>query len=201
MKKVIIILFIIPVFAFAQTEEELDFVAPFYDGLSAVKKGNSWGFIDIEGNIVIPFRDDLVLTKIDGHEYPVFKNNRCLISKNKDGITYFGYIGVTGKTIIKPKFLNASNFCNNQAIVLHILKENLGNNDVLGKNVVNYKYCEVVINVYGEIQNYLNIEGVNFVLDKEFLRTPPKITSTQISDNIYAVSTKNNKWRIVNVRN
>ena len=35
------------------------------------------------GNIVIDFRSDLVSTETEDGTYPVFKNDRCLISKNK----------------------------------------------------------------------------------------------------------------------
>jgi len=201
MKNLLIILFIIPAFALAQTTEELDFVAPLNDGVAAVNKGNTWGFINDKGVIVVAFRDDLVLTETDGYEYPVFKNNRCLISKDKDGITYFGYIDKTGKVVIEPKFLNASNFNNNKAIVLQIIKEELGNNHLLGKNVVNYRYYEVTIDSNGKVENYLNPKGVNVVLDKKFLTTTPEITSKQISNNMYTVRTENNKWKIVTINN
>lgn len=201
MKKQLFILLVIPVLAFAQTKEALDFVAPFNDGVSAVKKDNSWGFINDKGDIIIPFRNDLVLTQIDGNNYPVFKNNRCLISEKKEGISYFGYIDKSGKTVIEPSFLNASNFNNSKAIALHIIKEKLGNNDVLGKTIVNYRYYEVTIDVNGNIENYLNPKGLNVVLDKKFLRKPPKITSKIISERIYAVMSENNKWKIVRVDN
>tara|TARA_R110002049_G_scaffold55337_3_gene153605 strand:- start:8118 stop:8723 length:606 start_codon:yes stop_codon:yes gene_type:complete len=201
MKKLLIILLLIPVFVFAQTTEQLDFVAPFNDGLAAVKKNSSWGFINDEGNLVIAFRNDLVLTKTDDYEYPVFNDNRCLISENKKGVTYFGYIDKTGKTAIAPRFLNALNFNNNKAIALDIIKEKLGNNDVLGKNVVNYRYFEVTMDSNGNVENYLNPKGVNVVLDRKFLRKPPKITAKKISDNIYAVITENNRWKIVTVNN
>jgi len=127
----------------------------------------------------------------------MFKNNRCLISEIKNGITYFGYIDKTGKTIIAPQFLNASNFYHNKAIALQVLKKELGTSNALGKNLVSYRYFEVTIDANGSVEDYLNPSGVNVVLDKEFLRNPPKITSKQISDNIYAVRGENNKWNIV----
>lgn len=201
MKKQLIILFVIPFFVFSQTKEELDFVAPLNDGVSAVKKNNSWGFINDKGDIIIAFRDDLVLTETDGYAYPIFKNNRCLISEKKEGILYFGYIDKSGKKVIEPRFLNASNFSNNKAIALDIIKEKLGNNDILGKNIVNYRYFEVTIDSNGNVENYLNPKGTNFVLDKKFLRKPPKITSKKISDSMYAVLSENKKWKIVRVDN
>ena len=60
MKKALITLLLLPVFTLAQTLEELDFIAPFNDGVAAIKKDNSWGFINDKGAILINFRDDLV---------------------------------------------------------------------------------------------------------------------------------------------
>ncbi|WP_242158920.1 WG repeat-containing protein [Aestuariivivens sediminis] len=202
MKNLFIILLICPFFVSAQITEELDYIAPFNDGVAAVQKGNSWGFINHNGLLIIDFRDDLVTTAMaDGYKYPVFNDDRSLISKKIDGILYFGYIDKTGKTAIVPQFLNASNFNNGQAIALHIIKERLGDNEVLGKNVVNYKYFEVIIDIEGNIVNYLNPKGVNVVLDKGYLQSPPKITSRPITDDLYAVISGNKKWRIVSITN
>lgn len=201
MKKLLIIFLLLPVFSLAQTIEELDFIAPLHDGIAAVKKENSWGFINGKGNVIIDFRDDLVLTETDGYKYPIFKNNRCLISEVKNGIMYFGYIDKSGKTVIETKFLNAMNFDTTKTLALHVMKETLGNNEVLGKNVVNYRYYEVTIDINGTIENYLNPKGTNIVLDKKFIRTIPNITSKQISDNLYAVKTENKKWKLVTFDN
>lgn len=197
MKKLLLIWLIIPVLAFSQVTEELDFIAPFNDGLAAVQKGTSWGFINESGVLVIPFRDDLVATRTNGTSYPVFQNARCLISKVKAGITYFGFIDTSGKTVIEPQFLNATNFENNKAIALNVLKEDLGNNGLLGKHVVGYRYFEVVIDLFGNVEIYLNPRGTNVALDKKYLKTPPKITSRHISDEIYAIRTEKNKWKLV----
>ncbi|SFZ92298.1 WG containing repeat-containing protein [Flaviramulus basaltis] len=200
MKKLLIILLIIPVFMFSQTTEELDFVAPFNDNVAAVKKDNSWGFINDKGDVSIAFRDDLVLTKIEGQHYPIFKDNRCLISETKQGIIYFGYIDKTGKTVIEPKFLNALNFNNNQALVLELIKRTVGNNDILEKPVVYNKYFEVIIDAEGNIKKYLNPEGINIFLDKKFLDKPPKIISKIISNNLVSTMNKNEKWFIQSIK-
>lgn len=199
MKKALIILLIIPVFVFAQTVEELDFVAPMHDGVSAINKDNSWGFIDDKGAIIIDFRDDLVVTKSDDGNYPVFENNRCLISKKKDGITYFGYIDKTGKTVIESQFLNAYNFNNHHAIVLKLKEDVLGTNDILKKRVIKHTYFEVIIDSNGIVKEYLNPKGTNVVLDKKFLKKPPKITSRFISDALIAIMDENKKWVIKSV--
>ena len=199
MKKVLIILLLIPVFALTQTTEELDFISPFNDGVAAVKIGDSWGFINDTGHIIIALRDDLVLTNSDDGNYPLFKNNRCLISNKKDGISYFGYIDKTGKTVIETKFLNASNFNNNQTMALEVIKKKIGDNKALGKNIVYYRYYEVIIDNIGAVKTYLNPKGVNVVLDSDFLKNPPKITSKYISDNLVATPNENNKWVIKSI--
>ncbi|MDA9069223.1 WG repeat-containing protein [Algibacter sp.] len=200
MKKALITLLLIPVFALTQTLEELDFIAPFNDGVAAIKKDNSWGFINDKGAILINFRDDLVLTETDYGHYPEFNNNRCLISEEKEGILYFGYIDKRGKKVIETKFLNASNFNKNETIALQLIKKELGENDVLGKNVVNYRYYEVIIDTNGTIKNYLNPKGVNVVLDEKFLKKPPKITSKLISDDLFATLNENNKWVLKSIK-
>jgi len=204
MKKVVIllvVLFLIPVFVGAQIIENLDFISPFNDGLSAIKKDNQWAFINQEGSIVLNFRNDLVTTKFNDGNYPIFINKRCLISKEIDGISYFGYIDTSGKIIIDPVFLNAKNFENNEAIVLKLTQEIIGKNDVLGKNIVQYKYYEVIIDTDGNINQYLTPKGFNLVLDKKYLKTPPEITSRRISDNLYAIYGENKNWTIIKTIN
>ena len=204
MKKLVIllvVLFLIPVFVGAQIIENLDFISPFNDGLSAIKKDNQWAFINQEGSIVLNFRNDLVTSKFNDGNYPIFINNRCLISKEIDGISYFGYIDTSGKTIIDPVFLNAQNFENNEAIVLKLTQEIIGKNDVLGKNIVQYKYYEVTIDTDGNINQYLTPKGFNLVLDKKYLKTPPEITSRRVSDNLYAIYGENKNWTIIKTIN
>ncbi len=203
MKKLAIVLItalLIPVFAFTQTTEEFDLITPYNEGVAAVKKNNQWGFINNIGDVIINFRDDLVLTKTNDGNYPAFKNNRCLISIKKEGISYFGYIDKTGKTVIEPRFLNALNFNNNETIALELIKEKLGENEVLGKNVVNYTYHEVIIDSNGTNIIYLNPKGVNVVLDNKFLKKPPKITSKFISKDMVAVMSENKKWVIKSIK-
>ncbi len=193
-----IILFItvllIPIFGYSQSIENLEYISSFNEGVSAIKKNGQWAFINKEGTITIPFRNDLFITKNDDGSYPIFINNRCLIIKEKNGIVYFGYIDKSGKTIIEPQFLNATNFNKNSALVLKLLKEDIGKNDLLGKNVVYYRYYEATINDKGSVINYLNPKGTNVILDKEFLRKPPKIKSKLISENLVATIDKNKKW-------
>ncbi|PWK20693.1 WG repeat-containing protein [Xanthomarina spongicola] len=196
MKKILIILLIIPVLGFSQVIENVDFISPFHDEMAAIKKNNQWAFINIHGDIVVNFRNDLVTSKFLDGDYPIFKNGRCLIVNEKDGVLYFGYINTYGKTVIEPRFLNATNFNNNIATALELDKEEMGRNPALDKKIVNYKYFEVTIDTVGNVKNYLTHKGVHVVLDKDFLREPPKFTSKQISDNLVVTRNEKGKWTL-----
>ena len=200
MKKAIILLLtvlFIPVLSFTQTLENLEFVAPFNDDVAAIKKERQWGFINKQGDMVINFRNDLISSINNDGSYPVFYNNRCIIVKEKGGISYFGYIDKTGKTVIEPQFLNATNFINSKALALELRKEEVGKNDVLNKNIVFYKYFEVTLDTNGNIINYLNPTGVNVVLDKKYLSKPPIITSKLISNSLATIKTNKKKLNII----
>ena len=204
MKKIILLFFVYLLtsqLGFTQVLDNLDYVSPLNEGLIAIKKENKWAFIDELGNFKVDFRDDLVLTKTKNNSYPIFKNSRCLISQVKEGITYFGYIDKSGKTIIKPQYLNALNFKNEVAIVLELVKETAGKNELLDKNIVYYKYYEVIIDSFGNVQNYLTNEGTHITLDKRYLKVPPKITSKLITNNLYTIKNKNTKWDIKKIKN
>lgn len=166
MKKILIVILLIPFIGFAQNIENVDYISPFHNDIAAVKKGIKWGFIDKEGTLVINYRDDLVPAKTGNASYPVFSEERSLIVHKKNGISYFGYINKSGKTVIEPQFINATNFKDNAAIALKLVKENLGSNDVLMKNVVNYHYFEVIINTNGEIGQYLTEDLYTFPFRK-----------------------------------
>lgn len=182
-----LLLITLPFYGISQTIENIDYISPFNNELAAIKKGNQWAFINTEGSIVINFRDDLVSTKTNKANYPIFKNNRCLISKKKDGISYFGYIDKSGKTIVEPRFLNATNFNNNIAFALELMREDIGKNQ-LNKQVYYYKYFEVLINTDGKITKYLEPDNPTYVaLDKTELSVPPKITSKILSSKVFAI--------------
>jgi len=175
--------------------KNIDYISPFYDDVAAVKKGNNWGFMDKEGTIIVNFRDDLVSSETDKGNYPIFSNERCLIYIEKSGVVYFGYIDKLGKTVIEPQFLNATNFNENAAIVLKLVKEKLGTNELM-KTVVSYDYYEVVVDKEGEIGPYLNDEPVHITLANQNTKKKPVITSKFVSENLIAVRNNNKKWTI-----
>jgi hypothetical protein len=120
--------------------------------------------------------------------------------KKQNDISYFGYIDTFGKTVIKPAFLNATNFHNNSAIVLKLNKEKTGYNNILGKNIVYYTYVEVIINASGEIKENLTAP-TNIILRKEKLKIPPKITSKFLSEKLISVKNKKGSWTIKKYKN
>ncbi|WP_100609886.1 WG repeat-containing protein [Confluentibacter lentus] len=198
MKKVIfmqILFVLIPILGFTQSQESFDYVSKFHEDVAAVKKGNQWGFINGNGNIVIDFRGDLVLTETEDGMYPVFKNDRCLISEIKNDIPYFGYIDKSGKTVIEPQFLKALNFNYNAAFALKLVTEVIGTNEILNKRMVYHKYFEVIIDTNGNVKDYLS-EPINIILDKKHIKKPLKITSKFISDQLIATMNKDGKWNI-----
>ena len=191
----------------AQEIKDIDYVAPFHEGLAAVNKGEQWAFINLKGEIVIDYRDDILIpsqwqmpidSKDEANKYPFFNNGRCLIQKIKDGIVHFGYIDSEGVMVIEPVFVNATYFNEGRAIVLKVSKQLLGKNELLDKDVVSYSYNEVIIDNMGKFKTFLR-GPVNLLYDKEYLKSPPKIQSRFISSNLIAVKTKNNTWQIKKV--
>lgn len=188
----------------AQDLKDIDYVAPFQEGLAAVKKGEQWAFINMKGELVIDYRDDILIpskgqmpldSKVEANKYPFFNDGRCLIQKTKNGIVHFGYINSQGKTVIEPVFINATHFNKGRAIVLKVTKQLLGKNELLDKDVVSYSYNEIVIDYMGEFKTHLR-GPKNLLYDKEYLKSPPKIQSRFISPNLIRVKTGKNTWQI-----
>jgi hypothetical protein len=200
MKKLLFVM-LFPLLGFSQSLENVDYISPYQNEVAAVKKGDKWAFVDKKGTLVINFRNDLVSTKTDNANYPIFSNERCLISNEKDGIAYYGYIDKSGKTVIEPQFLNAINFKENAAIVLKLVKEESSGMNELMKNIVSYHYFEVVIDKDGKISQYLSEDPIHITLTKEKMRNPPVITSRIISDNLIKVRSKDKQWTVKKVNN
>ena len=186
--------------SFAQIFNDVDEVTPFQEELAAIKKGNQWGFINKEGTLIIDYRSDFVLTKNTDKmgkvsSYPVFNNKRCLIKKLIGDIYYFGFIDKTGKVVIKPTYLNATNFKNGFAIVILTSKDVIGYNKVLKKDVVSTKIEEFIINPSGALVKYLE-NPRNDGSPKTKPKTPPVFYSKFIAPNLIAVKKKDQKWDI-----
>jgi len=180
MKKVFVyfMFFTLPTLMVAQDLEGLENVGQLSEGLIAVKKNNKWGFIDTSNKQIIGFRGDITAENYRSRKtepYPVFKDNRCLITSSKDGIPYYGYIDATGKTVIEPKFLNATNFNNGYAIVILVEKSVRGKNEYLNKKIISYDFSEVVIDTEGNIVMLLR-ELPKILMSQKRFRKPYSAT-------------------------
>lgn len=188
---------------YSQLMDGIDQLSPFHDGLASVKKGNQWGFMDSNGKMAVDFRNDLVsspavdswsLAGAELKKYPVFHEDRCLFSKEIDGIRYYGYIDKSGKEAIAPTYVNATNFKNGYAIVMVYTKEVVGKNQLLGKDVVEHKVEEMVIDTSGKVVTPLFNEK-NYVPEK-IKSSPPPITGKFLGNNLVAVQNEDQKWMI-----
>jgi hypothetical protein len=202
MRKLLILLVCFSVYTgvFAQTLSDLDEVYPFQGDFAAIKKANQWAFINKEGKKTIDFRTDLVLTNRlnslnQTTSYPVFNDGRCLIRKLMGDTYYYGFINEKGIEVIKPQFLNATNFSNGYAIVVTTTKDSIGFNVVLNKAVVSNIFEEYVINTSGELVKYLYNPRKN--VPANYKNGVPIIESKFIAPNLVAVKNKNKKWDIL----
>ena len=154
------LLFLFPLSGMAQELEDIDEVAPFNEGLAAVRKGNQWGFINEKGDLVIDFRDDLVWNKfadtsredIEGIRFPVFRDGRCLIREmlKEEEIYVYGFIDQGGNTVIKPEYLNVTEFNQGYAVGILLTKTFRGKNN-FQLNIYDYKFSEVILDQKGDI--------------------------------------------------
>lgn len=86
-----------------QIGESYDDARPFgQTGYAAVKRGDEWGFIDPQGNVVIDF------AYVDARSF----SQHLAAVATEDG---WGYISLQGKLVIEPMFGGAKDFCNGSA--------------------------------------------------------------------------------------
>lgn len=196
MKRSILLVLLLTSLSFcanAQILTKIDHVAPLQEGLVGVKKGDSWGFIDSEGTLVINYRKDIA---ISSDEYPVFSDGLCLIEEVKDGITYYGYMNTKGDKVIPADYLAATPFENGYARVIKHYKTDTGTTNALGKKIVNYSYNELLVDTKNQTVQHLR--GPNHLLfdRSELQQNPPAITSLFIGDNLIAVREKDDTYTI-----
>jgi hypothetical protein len=178
----------------------VDQITPFYEGLAAVRRGNTWGFIDDNGKLVIDFRADLFgNSKIvvgnfgdSGISYPRFRNGRCPIRvfKSEDpGIPFYGFIDKKGKTVIEPEFLNVSEFKDGIALGIYYKKTFRGKN-TFQLNIYDYSFTEVVLNPAGEMIWPL-AERHHISMDRRRYKTPDLLGHI-LSGTLIGIGTESN---------
>lgn len=205
MKSILLItaLLITPLLGYSQGPDIVDEIAPFSEGLAAVRMGDKWGFIDTEGQLVIDFRNDLVwnrqadtdATDLTGIPYPRFKDGRCMIKQTLDeeGIDVFGFINTKGETVIATEYLNVTEFNQGYALGILLTKTFRGQNK-FQLNIYDYKFSEVILDPSGDIM-LLITQRQNILMDKRRYDLP-KLTGKYLSKNLMAVRTKMNTWEL-----
>ena len=187
----------------AQVLQNIDEIAPFSEGLAAVRKGQQWGFINEEGKLVIEFRDDIYtspkvdVTKTDvlSVKYPMFNEGLCLIKNTvEDGVPVFGFIDKTGAVVIKPQFLNVFPFKNGFTTAVLFDKTFKGENEFKLK-IYEYKFFDVRLNTAGEITDYFEKRDHIQMTIKRY--EMPEIGAKIINENLVATKKVGKGWSIV----
>ncbi|MBT8187970.1 MAG: WG repeat-containing protein [Croceitalea sp.] len=184
----------------AQLPKDLDEVAPFSEGLAAIKKGNQWAFINDLGAIVIDFRDDIHWNKnpqsnvndIRSVGYPMFSDGLCIVEKFVDDIAIYGFIDTEGKLVIEHQFLNVRPFENGFTTGIVFEKVFRGYNEFKFK-IFEYKFHEVVMDTSGNIVEFLE-RRYNIQMKKSRYHLPP-IASRLLNDKLIAVKAAEN-WEL-----
>ena len=187
----------------AQDLDALDEIAPFSEGLAAVRMGEKWGFIDKDGKLVIDFRDDLVwnieadpnASDVRGVAYPMFKNGRCMIQAmlEEEGIAVYGFINTKGEIVIAPEYLNVTEFNENYAVGILMTKTFRGKNR-FQLNIYQYKFSEVILDTTGDIM-LLVTQRKNILMDARRYEMP-WLTAKYLSKSLMAVRTDQNTWEL-----
>lgn len=186
----------------AQNLENIDEIAPFSDGLAAIRKGKQWGFINEEGTLVINFRDDVYWNKtvdssrtdILGIAYPMFNEGLCIITKTvEDGVPLLGYMDKTGTTVIEPQFLNIFPFKNGLATGVLLDKTIKGENE-FKLQIYEYKFFDVLFTTSGEITDYFEKRDNIQMTIKRY--ETPKIGAKILANGLVAVEIPTQGWQI-----
>lgn len=92
-----------------------DVFGDFREGLCAVKRGEKWGFIDTQGNLVIDFILDFYSFR---YEYPFFSSGLCMLTYSKGGMKALRYIDKKGQEVISnPNYIDGTPFIDGYAMV------------------------------------------------------------------------------------
>ena len=201
MKNVItVIACLLGIAVMAQLPQSLDEVAPFNEGLAAIRKGEQWAFMDTSGDVVIDFRDDIHWNKdakgtedgVEAIQYPSFSDGRCLVVKEVDEIPVYGFIDTKGDLVIAHQFLNVRPF--KDGFTTGVLYETVfrGQNE-FKLNIYEYKFHEVLMNADGEIVDFMN-RRYNIQMKKPRYKIP-KIESKMLNPRL-VVFKKGGNWEL-----
>lgn len=144
----------------------------FSEGLCGVSKNNKWGFIEINGKLIIPFKYDHINPLRDGF---ALVNTGGKYETVDQGIEFkggkWGYIDKTGKEVIPLNYNAAKEFSDGLAAIMS--GEKWGFIDGTGKVVIPIIYDWIRTSfINGTAEVYLKEE--NFKIDKTGNRVKEK---------------------------
>ncbi|MBC8768652.1 WG repeat-containing protein [Arenibacter sp. BSSL-BM3] len=189
----------------SQSVKNIDEIAPFSEGLAAVRQGDQWGFINEEGTMVINFRNDIYWNKdadtskddISGVRWPMFNEGRCLITKNvEEDVPVFGFIDTKGNVVIEPELLNVYPFKDGYTTAVLFEKAMKGKNE-FNLNIYEFKFHDVMLDTSGEIIEFFNRRYNIQMTKKRYQR--PTIGVKRLSDGLVAVHTQDQGWELRNI--
>lgn len=197
-----IALLALPIIVYPQDLKGIDEIAPFSEGLAAVRKGDQWGFINTEGKLQIDYRNDVYwnmdadTSKMDitGIRYPMFKEGRCLVTKEvEDGIPVYGFMDIKGNIVVEPQFLNVYPFNNGYTTGVLFYKDFKGENEFKLK-IYEFKFFDVLMDTSGEIEEYFERRH-NIQMTKKRYEIP-SIEAEFLANGLVALHIEDQGWEI-----
>ncbi len=198
----LVLLFVFPISAIGQEKlEGIDEIGNFAEGLAAVRKGNQWGFINEQGELVIDFRDDVVWNKdaqpgddeITGIRYPAFQEGMCLVQKIDDEIPMYGFMNKKGEVVVDYQFLNVSAFKNGYATGVLVDKVFRGTNE-FKLRIYDFKFHDVLLDSSGKIVEFFD-RRYNIQLTKKRYEVP-SLRAKYLANDMVAVYLEDKGWEI-----
>lgn len=181
--------------------EGIDEITVFIEDLAAVRKGDQWGFLNRQGELVIDFRDDVVWNKeaqpddegVLGIRYPSFENGMCPVQKLEDGIPIYGFINTDGQLVVEYQFLNVSSFKDGYATGVYFDKVFRGNNE-FNLRIYDFKFHDVMIDSEGKIIEFFD-RRYNIQMTKKRYKIPA-LRVKYLANDVVALFIQGKGWEI-----
>src|SRR5690606_39514959 len=126
--------------------------------------------------------------------YPIFKEGRCVITKNvEEDVPVYGFIDTKGNVVIEPRFLNVYPFKDGYTTAVLFEKTFRGNNELKLK-IYECKFHDVRLDSSGHIEEYFEKRDHIQMTRKRYRM--PWIGAKRIADALVAVHIRDKGWEI-----
>jgi hypothetical protein len=112
---------------------------------------------------------------------------------DEEQIPVYGFIDKSGKVVIEPEYLNATEFENGYAVAILFTKSFRGENR-FQLRIYDHKFSEVILNTSGEIMRL--IEQRNNIQMSPRRYTLPELRTRILAPELLAVKGEANTWDI-----